>query len=95
MGDNTDGLLTQDTELEENSLYGENGNNTRDGRQADDQGVRFEDELRLMLLRHWSLEEGLRFSSYVASKLGVWKERGRARVTNLLAKMGYKINSFC
>jgi cell division control protein 45 len=28
-------------------------------------------------------------SSYVASKLGIWKERGRKRLTGLLAKMGY------
>lgn len=27
-------------------------------------------------------------SSYVASKLGIWKERGRKRLTGLLAKMG-------
>jgi cell division control protein 45 len=31
-------------------------------------------------------------SSYVASKLGIWKERGRKRLIGLLAKMGYVPN---
>jgi cell division control protein 45 len=34
-------------------------------------------------------------SSYVAGKLGVWKERGRKRLTGLLAKMGYVGHPLC
>jgi cell division control protein 45 len=40
-----------------------------------------------MLFRHWTLYEATYHSSYVAGKLG-WKERGRKRLTGLLAKMG-------
>lgn len=42
-----------------------------------------------MLFRHWNLYDAMYHSSYVASKLGIWKERGRKRLTGLLAKMGY------
>jgi cell division control protein 45 len=54
----------------------------------DDTSVRTTDELRFMLFRHWTLYDAMYHSSYVASKLGIWKERGRKRLTGLLAKMG-------
>lgn len=55
----------------------------------DDTSVRATDELRFMLFRHWTLYDAMYHSSYVASKLGIWKEKGRKRLTGLLAKMGY------
>jgi cell division control protein 45 len=55
----------------------------------DDWGVRPTDELRFMLFRHWNIYDAMFHSGYVASKLGIWKERGRKRLTGLLAKMGY------
>ncbi|KAG5638158.1 hypothetical protein H0H81_001543 [Sphagnurus paluster] len=57
----------------------------------DDTSVRASDELRFMLFRHWNLYDAMFHSSYVASKLGIWKERGRKRLTGLLAKMGFSI----
>ncbi|TFK29808.1 cell division control protein 45 [Coprinopsis marcescibilis] len=57
----------------------------------DDWSVRPTDELRFMLFRHWNLYDAMYHSSYVASKLGIWKERGRKRLTGLLAKMGFSI----
>lgn len=57
----------------------------------DDQSVRATEELRFMLFRHWTLYDAMYHSSYVASKLGIWKERGRKRLTGLLAKMGFSI----
>jgi len=54
----------------------------------DDLSVRATDELRFMFFRHWTLYDAMYHSSYVASKLGIWKERGRKRLTGLLAKMG-------
>lgn len=54
----------------------------------DDQSVRATEELRFMLFRHWTLYDAMYHSSYVASKLGIWKERGRKRLNGLLAKMG-------
>ncbi|GLB35082.1 putative CDC45-like protein [Lyophyllum shimeji] len=57
----------------------------------DDTSLRASDELRFILFRHWNLQDAMFHSSYVASKLGIWKERGRKRLTGLLAKMGFSI----
>ncbi|KAG2158166.1 CDC45 family [Suillus bovinus] len=57
----------------------------------DDLSVRTAEELRFMLFRHWTLYDAMYHSSYVAGKLGIWKERGRKRLTGLLAKMGFSI----
>ncbi|KAJ7197149.1 CDC45-like protein [Mycena pura] len=57
----------------------------------DDLTVRATDELRFTLFRHWTLYDAMLHSSYVASKLGIWKERGRKKLTGLLAKMGFSI----
>ena len=54
----------------------------------DDLSVRATEEFRFMLFRHWNLYDAMYHSSYVAGKLGIWKERGRKRLTGLLAKMG-------
>ncbi|KND03063.1 DNA replication initiation factor CDC45 [Spizellomyces punctatus DAOM BR117] len=74
------------------SLFGESATKSGPGsaiiRNADDHAIRCDDEFRLMLLRHWTLYESMYHSSYVATKLGIWKERGRQRLTNLLVKMG-------
>jgi cell division control protein 45 len=57
---------------------------------ADDKSIRFTDqELKFMLFRHWSLYESMFHSSYVASKLGIWREKGKKKLHNLLTKMGY------
>ncbi|KAG5645924.1 hypothetical protein DXG03_005071 [Asterophora parasitica] len=56
-----------------------------------DTSIRASDELRFMLFRHWTLYDAMYHSSYVASKLGIWQERGRKRLTGLLAKMGFSI----
>ncbi|KAJ3109527.1 hypothetical protein HDU97_005184 [Phlyctochytrium planicorne] len=58
-------------------------------RSAHDRGIKCVEEFRLMLLRHWSLYESLYHSSYVATRLGVWKAKGRQKLTNLLVKMGF------
>ena len=55
---------------------------------ADDMSLRTTDELRFELFRHWTLYDAMFHSSYVAGKLGIWKEQGRKRLTGLLAKMG-------
>ncbi|OSD08699.1 CDC45-like protein [Trametes coccinea BRFM310] len=57
----------------------------------DDNSVYASEELRFMMFRHWNLYDAMYHSSYVASKLGIWKERGRKRLTGLLAKMGFSI----
>lgn len=54
----------------------------------DDTSIRPSDELRFALFRHWNLYDAMYHSPYVASKLGIWKERGRRKLGGLLAKMG-------
>lgn len=56
---------------------------------ADDAQIRvLESELRFTLYRHWSLEHSMYHTSYVAAKLGIWREKGMSRLRGLLAKMG-------
>lgn len=60
---------------------------------SDERGVRdiisyAQDEYRFLLFRHWSLYDAMLHSRYVAVKFGVWRERGRIKLLNLLAKMG-------
>lgn len=38
--------------------------------------IMLEQELRLMLLRHWNLYDSLCNSNYLVSKLQLWKEHG-------------------
>ena len=54
----------------------------------DDRSIYATEELRFMMFRHWNLYDAMYHSSYVAGKLGIWKEKGRKRLTGLLAKMG-------
>lgn len=56
---------------------------------ADTAIVSQQNELKLMLYRHWSLWEALFFSPYVATKLGIWREKGRQKLSNFLAAIGF------
>lgn len=70
----------------------QNGNNGTNGGMVghpDDTSIRPSEELRFALFRHWNLYDAMYHSPYVASKLGIWKEKGRKRLHGLLAKMGY------
>ncbi|KAG0240803.1 hypothetical protein BGW41_006661 [Actinomortierella wolfii] len=49
------------------------------------------DEYRFVMVRHWSLYEAMYHSHYIASRLGIWRERGRRRLLALLAKMGFSL----
>ena len=55
----------------------------------DDSSIRATDELRFLLFRHWNLYDAMYHSSYVAGKLGIWRERGKKKLSGLLAKMGW------
>lgn len=50
-------------------------------------------EYKFMLLRHTSLWDSLLHSNFVASKLQVWKAEGRQKLMELLAKMGFPLES--
>ena len=51
--------------------------------------IRGEDEFRFVLFRHWSLWDSMYHSSYVANRLGLWKDRGLSKLNMLMAKIGY------
>ncbi|KAI0093556.1 CDC45-like protein [Irpex rosettiformis] len=60
-------------------------------RNPDDRSIFKTNEFRFMLFRHWNLYDAMFHSSYVAGRLGIWKEKGRKRLTGLLAKMGFSL----
>lgn len=65
------------------------GSATGNSMHPDDLSIRATEELRFLLFRHWNLYDAMYHSSYVAGKLGIWRERGKRKLTGLLAKMGY------
>ena len=46
------------------------------------------DDFRFMLYRHWSLYQGMYHSSYIATRLAIWKDKGKRRLENLLTTIG-------
>jgi len=54
--------------------------------------IYFDQELKLMLLRHWTLWDSLNYSNYIVSKLGLWREPGRILLKRLLAKAGIPLD---
>lgn len=54
----------------------------RDGR------IRYEPEFRFMLTRHWTLFNSMLHSRYMATRLGVWREKGRRMLETFIVKMG-------
>lgn len=64
----------------------------KDRHGADDSSVHvINHELRFTLYRHWSLESSMYHTSYVAAKLGIWREKGINKLRGLLAKMGLSL----
>lgn len=45
-------------------------------------------ELRLTLMRHWTVYEALTHSPYIASRLGLYQEAGKEKLAVWLARMG-------
>ena len=72
---------------EESSKKGPNGFGNVRG--ADDNGIRCEEEMRVMLLRHWSLYESFYYSTYVATRVGVWTRDGKGRLGGMMVKLGW------
>lgn len=48
-------------------------------------------DFRFALLRHWSLYEAMLHSPHVAVRMQTWADKGRRRLEELLAKMGFRI----
>ena len=69
---------------------------TSDGtevRVAENGRIVFEEDFRFMLHRHWSLYNAMYFSDYVATRLGIWKPEGKAKLERFLAKMGIPLSA--
>eukprot|EP01084_Bolivina_argentea_P192790 330891_1 len=54
--------------------------------------IQFSTEFRFTLMRFWTLYDSMYYSRYVATKLGVWKERGKDNLKYILAKMALPLN---
>ena len=51
-----------------------------------------EQELKLMLLRQWTLYDSLHYSNYIVSKFLLWKEPGQCELKKFLAKIGVPLD---
>ncbi|TMW51039.1 hypothetical protein DOY81_003909 [Sarcophaga bullata] len=63
-------------------------NKTNDQSNLSASKIYFENDLHLVLYRHWSVIESMRFSMYVACKLKLWTLRGEKKLHELLVEMG-------
>jgi cell division control protein 45 len=54
----------------------------RDGR------IKYEPEFRFMLTRHWTLFNSMLHSKFMATRLGVWRDKGRRMLETFIVKMG-------
>lgn len=50
--------------------------------------ITFENDLHLVLYKHWSVIESMRYSRYSACKLRLWTLRGEKKLYELLVEMG-------
>lgn len=49
------------------------------------------DDYHFVTMRHWSLHESMMHSPYVATRLKTWHDRGRKRLEELIARMGFPL----
>jgi cell division control protein 45 len=54
--------------------------------------ILIEQELKLMLLRHWTLYDSMHNSNYLVSKLVLWKEPGQRELKKFLAQIGIPLD---
>ncbi|RKO95932.1 CDC45-like protein, partial [Caulochytrium protostelioides] len=57
-------------------------------RRADADAIVPEDAFFLAMYRHWALYDALYHSSYIATKLGSWRDKGQSRLHRFLLQMG-------
>lgn len=55
---------------------------------AENGHIRFEPEFRFMLARHWTLFNGMLHSRFMATRLAVWRDRGKRMLETFIVKMG-------
>eukprot|EP01094_Clydonella_sp_ATCC50884_P030141 TRINITY_DN9716_c0_g1_i2.p1 TRINITY_DN9716_c0_g1~~TRINITY_DN9716_c0_g1_i2.p1 ORF type:complete len:345 (-),score=105.94 TRINITY_DN9716_c0_g1_i2:102-1136(-) len=49
-------------------------------------------DFKFMAHRHWSVYESMYHSTYVATRLGIWRRRGKEMLDTMLAKMGVPLS---
>ena len=62
-------------------------------RAFEDRRVSYSEEFRFSMLRHWSLYDAMTHSPYVATRMQIWKEAGRASLHSLLAHLGLPLEA--
>jgi len=60
---------------------------------ADEARIRSSDEYRFMAHRHWNLYDSMYHSSFIATRLGVWRSAGQHQLHTLLATIGISIEN--
>lgn len=70
-------------------------NRTRDTDVTTSLKISCENDLRLVLYRHWTVEASLKYSAFTACKMKLWSFKGDKKLHELLADMGYVSNFFC
>lgn len=63
-------------------------NTTANGSTTGHGQIRYEPEFRFMLTRHWTLFNSMLHSRYMATRLGVWREKGKRMLETFIVKMG-------
>lgn len=53
--------------------------------------IKYEPEYRFMLTRHWTLYQSMMHSRYMATRLGVWRDKGRRMLETFIVKMGIPV----
>ncbi len=60
--------------------------NNRDGL------IKPEEEFRFMLMRHWTLFNSMFHSRYIATRLSVWRDKGKRLLETFIVKMGIPLH---
>lgn len=81
--------LDEVARLNPSTLMSDAQSTTISSASPDDHAIKGSEELRFTMYRHWNLYDAMAHSGYVASKMGIWREKGRGRLHGMLAKMGY------
>ncbi len=53
--------------------------------------IYYHEDFRFFLMQHWTLQKSMYYSNYVASKLGLWRDRSNNKLQTLLARMGLSL----
>ena len=61
--------------------------------EKDEERIVCASEMKLLLLRHWSVYESMYHSPFVASALNVWRQKGHEALLRLLAMVGISLVS--